>query len=657
MLFRQLEDQLAEITGFAAVSLQPNAGSQGEFAGLLVIRAYHRARGDTKRTTCLIPQSAHGTNPASAVMAGMQVVVVKTDAQGNIDLADLRAKAAAVRRHARGVDGDLSVDARRIRGHDPRHLRDRPRRRADRCTWTAPTERAGGPVPPRRHRRRRLPPQPAQDVLHSARRRRPGHGADRRRAAPGAASCPTIRSCRSDIRSRAGPFRRRRGAARRSCRSRGPTSRSWGSEGLAEATKVAILNANYIARRLAGHLRPALLGRPRLDRPRVHHRHPARSRQSAGIEVEDIAKRIIDYGFHPPTVSFPVAGHADDRADRERVEGGAGPLLRRADRDPRRDPRDRGRARADRENNLLTQRAAHAGRPAGRRLGPPLFARACRLPLSGDAGAQDLAGRGPRRRRLRRPQPRLRLSAGGGLRRPSELATDRRPGGPSGRPEHGDRRRAAPATPTAPGRPTLRLYRWSPPCLSFGRNEPARTRYDRAAIERRGLDVVRRPTGGRAVWHDARADLCRRRPHRRCSVLVAESYRAIHARLADRAARPRHSRRAGARRVAPPPSAPAPASHRRSAVKSLVDGKEGRRLGAGPARDGLSAARLDSARRLTGRDQRRQPSAVSRQLRHLTLGRTRESRGVRPGGGSDPERLGRAPRAIRRSAHPPIRLQ
>src|SRR5437867_5020133 len=93
-LFRQLEDMLAEITGFAQVSLQPNAGSQGEFTGLLVIRAYHRSRGEARRTTCLIPTSAHGTNPASAVMAGLQVVPVQTDPQGNIDVADLRAKAA-----------------------------------------------------------------------------------------------------------------------------------------------------------------------------------------------------------------------------------------------------------------------------------------------------------------------------------------------------------------------------------------------------------------------------------------------------------------------------------------------------------------------------------------------------------------------------------
>ena len=92
-MFRRLEADLCEITGFAAVSLQPNAGSQGEYAGLLTIRAYHRARGETHRDVCLIPMSAHGTNPASAVMAGMRVVVVASDAHGNIDVADLRAKA------------------------------------------------------------------------------------------------------------------------------------------------------------------------------------------------------------------------------------------------------------------------------------------------------------------------------------------------------------------------------------------------------------------------------------------------------------------------------------------------------------------------------------------------------------------------------------
>src|SRR5439155_480992 len=131
-LFGQLEEWLAEITGFARVSLQPNAGSQGEFAGLLTIRAYHRARGQGHRTTCLIPQSAHGTNPASAVMAGMQVVVVKTDARGNIDLADLAARAEqhqGTRHHFRGAVGEPldPPDLVDVHPHDGRrraHARD-----------------------------------------------------------------------------------------------------------------------------------------------------------------------------------------------------------------------------------------------------------------------------------------------------------------------------------------------------------------------------------------------------------------------------------------------------------------------------------------------------------------------------------------------------
>ena len=162
-----------------ATSLQPNAGSQGEYAGLLVIRAYHESRGQGHRNVCLIPSSAHGTNPASAVMAGYQVVVVACDDGGNVDLADLQAKAARAQGHAGGADGDVPVDARRVRGGDQRDLRHRPRARRPGVHGRREPERAGRAVPPRRHRRGRLPHQPAQDVLHPARRRRPGHGADR----------------------------------------------------------------------------------------------------------------------------------------------------------------------------------------------------------------------------------------------------------------------------------------------------------------------------------------------------------------------------------------------------------------------------------------------------------------------------------------------
>jgi glycine dehydrogenase len=126
-----------EITGLRAISLQPNAGSQGEFAGLLVIRAYHKRAGQGHRDVCLIPQSAHGTNPASAVMAGLRVVVVKTDSGGNIDIADLRRRPRRTRQ-ALGADGDLSVDPRRVRGGIARSARSCTSTAA-RSTWMAPT--------------------------------------------------------------------------------------------------------------------------------------------------------------------------------------------------------------------------------------------------------------------------------------------------------------------------------------------------------------------------------------------------------------------------------------------------------------------------------------------------------------------------------------
>ncbi|HMA44976.1 MAG TPA: aminomethyl-transferring glycine dehydrogenase, partial [Gemmatimonadales bacterium] len=306
MLFRQLEDQLTEITGFSAVSLQPNAGSQGEFTGLLVIRAYHRSQGDARRVTCLIPQSAHGTNPASAAMAGMQVVVVKTDAQGNIDLEDLRAKAkqyadtlaalmvtypsthgvfeATIREickivHANGgqvyMDGaNLNAQVGLCRpadiGADVCHLNLHK-------TFCIPHGGGGpgmGPIAVARHLAPFLPDHPVVPLGHPQ-------------------SCGTV------------------SAAPWGSSSILPISWAYislmGQEGQVEATKVAILNANYIARRLAGHYELLYSGAHGL----IAHECIIDTRpfkQSAGVEVEDIAKRIIDYGFHPPTVSFPVAG-------------------------------------------------------------------------------------------------------------------------------------------------------------------------------------------------------------------------------------------------------------------------------------------------------------------------------------------------------------
>ena len=138
-IFRELEAMLCEITGFAAVSLQPNSGAQGEFAGLMVIRAYLRERGDVHRDVVLIPASAHGTNPASAVMAGMRVVVVASTSDGSIDVHDLQAEGRRAQGSARGAHGHVSVHPRGVRGEQSRTSARSSTATAARCTWTAPT--------------------------------------------------------------------------------------------------------------------------------------------------------------------------------------------------------------------------------------------------------------------------------------------------------------------------------------------------------------------------------------------------------------------------------------------------------------------------------------------------------------------------------------
>ncbi len=304
-LFRQLEHELCEITGFAKVSLQPNAGSQGEYAGLLAIRAYHRSRGDTHRTVCLIPMSAHGTNPASAVMAGMSVVVVASDAKGNIDVADLTAKAA---QHAGNLaalmvtypstHGVFEASIREIcdvvHQHGGQVYMDGANMNAqvglcrpgdigaDVChlnlhkTFCIPHGGGGpgmGPIGVAAHLGAFLPDHPVVPL---------GHAESSGTVSAGPWGSPSIL----------------------------PISWTYiqlmGSEGLTFATKVAILSANYIAKRLEGHY-DLLYAAPN---GLVAHECILDTRpfKAAGIEVEDIAKRIIDYGFHPPTVSFPVPG-------------------------------------------------------------------------------------------------------------------------------------------------------------------------------------------------------------------------------------------------------------------------------------------------------------------------------------------------------------
>ena len=305
-LFSTLEADLAEITGFHAVSLQPNAGSQGGYAGLLTIRSYHESRGEGHRDVCLIPQSAHGTNPASAAMAGMRVVVVKSTPNGDIDLDDLRAKAqehsarlAALMVTYPSTHGVFETGIRTVceivHSHGGQVYMDGANMNAmvgvarpgdigaDVChlnlhkTFCIPHGGGGpgmGPIGVASHLAPHLPGHPivAQDG----------------RATLGAVS--------------AAPW----GSA-----SILPISwvyiKMMGGEGLALATKIAILNANYMAHRLEAHYPVLYKG----ENGRVAHECIIDTRvvkATSGVEVEDIAKRLMDYGYHAPTMSFPVAG-------------------------------------------------------------------------------------------------------------------------------------------------------------------------------------------------------------------------------------------------------------------------------------------------------------------------------------------------------------
>ncbi len=275
-LIDQLESWLADVTGYDRVSIQPNAGSQGELAGLLAIRGYHRANGEGERRICLIPSSAHGTNAASAVMAGMKVVVVKSAEDGSVDMDDLRAAVRGARRRPRRDHGHLPLDPRRLRGHHLRALRGRcttpaarstsTGRTSTRCSATpSPGEFGGdvshlnlhktfciphggggpgvGPVGVREH----LAPYLPSHAMHPEPEKRDGIGPIS--AAPyGSAGILPISWA---------------------------YVRMMGAEGLTQATAVAVLAANYVAERLAGPLPGALPRPPRPRRARVHPR-PAR---------------------------------------------------------------------------------------------------------------------------------------------------------------------------------------------------------------------------------------------------------------------------------------------------------------------------------------------------------------------------------------------
>jgi glycine dehydrogenase len=307
-MFAQLEKWLAEITGFTAVSLQPNAGSQGEYAGLVVIRAYHQSRGQAHRDVCLIPESAHGTNPASAVIAGFHVVPVKTDAHGSIDISDLKAKAEQHREKlgclmitypsTRGVfeesvkevckiihenGGQVYMDGANMNaqvglcrpgdiGADVCHLNLHK-------TFCIPHGGGGPGMGPIGVASQLAPFLPGHPVIKPDVAGKQSIGPIS--AAPyGSASILTI---------------------------------SWvyialmGAAGLKRATEAAILNANYMAKRLEKHYPLLFVGAG----GRVAHEFVIDARQfqqSSGVTVEDIAKRLMDYGFHAPTMSWPVPG-------------------------------------------------------------------------------------------------------------------------------------------------------------------------------------------------------------------------------------------------------------------------------------------------------------------------------------------------------------
>jgi glycine cleavage system P protein (glycine dehydrogenase) len=307
-LFRDLEQWLCTITGYAAVSLQPNAGSQGELAGLLAIRAYHQANGDQHRDVCLIPASAHGTNAASAAMAGMRVVVVATDADGNVDLADLEAR---VGEHSERL-GALMVTYPSTHGVFETGIKD----------VCAVVHRHGGQVYVDGANLNALvglaaPGEFGADVSHLNLHKTfciphggggPGVGpiGVREHLVPYLPGHPVVPEC--------GPDGGGIGAiAAAPWGSAGILAISWayiammGPDGLRRATQVAILNANYVANRLMPFY-PVLYrgGHGLVAHECIVDLRPIT--QSTGVTVDDVAKRLIDYGFHAPTMSFPVPG-------------------------------------------------------------------------------------------------------------------------------------------------------------------------------------------------------------------------------------------------------------------------------------------------------------------------------------------------------------
>jgi glycine dehydrogenase len=308
-LVSELNIWLCEITGFAAMSFQPNSGAQGEYAGLMAIRAYHESRGDLHRNVVLIPSSAHGTNPASAVMAGMKVVVTKCDERGNIDVADLKARAEQYSNElsclmvtypsTHGVYEESIIEiCEMIHSHGGQVYMDGANMNAqvgltspasigaDVChlnlhkTFCIPHGGGGPGVGPIGVAEHLMPFLPGHVNFSIQTEHLPNGEAGAVSAAPyGSASILTISHAYISM---------------------------MGGDGLTNATKFAILNANYIKERLNGHYDVLYTG----TNGRCAHEMilDCRPFKSFGVEAEDIAKRLMDYGFHAPTLSFPVAG-------------------------------------------------------------------------------------------------------------------------------------------------------------------------------------------------------------------------------------------------------------------------------------------------------------------------------------------------------------
>ena len=411
-ILRELESALCTITGFAAVSLQPNSGAQGEFAGLMVIRAYHRDRGGADRDVVLIPASAHGTNPASSVMAGMRAVIVASRPDGSIDLDDLQAKAAAhagrlaalmvtypsthgvfedgiqevcavVHQHGGQVymDGanmnaQVGLTSPAIIGADVCHLNLHK-------TFSIPHGGGGpgmGPIAVAAHLAPYLPGHPLVRTGGA----KPIHAVS---AAPWSSASILLISY--------------------------GYIRMLGGDGMTDATRFAILNANYIKARLERHF-PVLYTRPN---GRVAHEliFDLRPLKHSGIDETDVAKRLMDYGFHAPTVSFPVPGtlmveptesESKDELDRfcDAMIAIRGEIQAVID------------GTADRADNVLVNAPHTAAAVTADVWAHPYSREQAAFPLPVRPRAQVLAERGPRRQPLRRPQPHVLVPADLGLR-------------------------------------------------------------------------------------------------------------------------------------------------------------------------------------------------------------------------------------------------